>query len=376
MTIRYNMPPRAGRELEYIKKAIESGRLAGNGEFTKRCHAELQKLTSSGKVLLTPSCTAALEMAAILAGVGPGDEIIMPSFTFVSTANAFVSRGSIPVFVDIDPGTLNIDPVQVERAITGKTKAIVPVHYAGVSCDMDKLKKISEENNVLLIEDAAQALMSNYNGRPVGSIGDLAALSFHETKNIVSGEGGALLINNPCFEERSEIIWEKGTNRSKFFRGEVDKYTWVDVGSSYLPSELQAAFLLAQLEAAEYITAKRKALWSHYCDNLGSLEQRGHLHLPVVPTGCNHNGHIFYILLNSAEEQQALLSKLNKKGINAVFHYQPLHRSPAGARFGRAAGVLKVTDDIASRLVRLPLFSDLSHEQVDHICDEIAETFG
>ncbi|MBU1417911.1 MAG: dTDP-4-amino-4,6-dideoxygalactose transaminase [Proteobacteria bacterium] len=376
MPIRFNIPPRAGRELEYIKEAIDSGRLSGNGEFTKRCHVKLQKLTGAGKVLLTPSCTDALEMAAILAGVGPGDEVVMPSYTFVSTANAFVLRGVTPVFVDISAETLNIDPEQVASAVTSKTKAIVPVHYAGVGCDMDSLMQIAQKFGVLVIEDAAQGMMSAINGVPLGGIGDLAALSFHETKNIVSGEGGALLINDPELFERSEIVWEKGTNRSKFFRGEVDKYTWVDIGSSYLPSELQAAFLLAQLESAEEITGRRMAAWQRYRQNLLALEITGKLRLPVIPQGYRHNSHMFYILLNSAQEQGKLLAGMKKAGVNAVFHYQPLHSTPAGRKYGRAHGVLKVTDDLSGRLVRLPLFADISPGQVDFICEVLEQVMG
>ncbi|WP_024335029.1 dTDP-4-amino-4,6-dideoxygalactose transaminase [Desulfotignum balticum] len=376
MPIRFNIPPRAGRELEYIKEAINTGRLAGNGAFTKRCHAVLQMMIGAGKVLLTPSCTDALEMAAILAEVGPGDEVIMPSFTFVSTANAFVLRGATPVFVDIEAETLNINPEQVASAVTSKTKAIVPVHYAGVGCNMDSLKRIAKKSGLLLIEDAAQGVMSEINGSPLGSMGDLAALSFHETKNIVSGEGGALLINNPGLFERAEIIWEKGTNRSKFIRGEVDKYTWVDVGSSYLPSELQAAFLLAQLESAEEITGQRMAAWQRYRQNLLPLEQAGRLRLPVIPQGYKHNAHMFYILLNSAKEQAIVLEGMKKAEINAVFHYQPLHSAPAGRLYGRAHGALKVTDDFSARLVRLPVFAELTAEQVDHICSVLDQVIS
>jgi dTDP-4-amino-4,6-dideoxygalactose transaminase len=376
MPIRFNIPPHAGRELEYIKEAINTGRLAGNGAFTKRCHAVLQMMTGAGKVLLTPSCTGALEMAAILVEVGPGDEVIMPSFTFVSTANAFVLRGATPVFVDIEAETLNINPEQVASAVTSKTKAIVPVHYAGVGCNMDNLKRIAKKYGLLIIEDAAQGVMSEINGSPLGSMGDLAALSFHETKNIVSGEGGALLINNPRFFERGEIIWEKGTNRSKFIRGEVDKYTWVDVGSSYLPSELQAAFLLAQLESAKEITGRRMAAWQRYRQNLLPLEQAGRLRLPVIPQEYKHNAHIFYILLNSAKEQAMVLEGMKKAEINAVFHYQPLHSAPAGRLYGRAHGALKVTDDLSARLVRLPVFAELTAEQVDHICSVLEQVMG
>lgn len=368
MQVRFNEPPRAGRELEYIAQAVENGRLSGNGDFTKRCHALLEAMTGAGKVLLTTSCTDALEMAAILANVGPGDEVIMPSFTFVSTANAFVLRGATPVFVDICEDTLNIDPDCVRAAITPRTRAVVPVHYAGVPCDMRVLRSLCDEHDLLLIEDAAQALLSTTEGRPLGSIGDLAALSFHETKNIVCGEGGALLINNPEYFERAEIIWEKGTNRSKFFRGEVDKYTWVDIGSSYLPSELQAAFLLAQLEQASEITARRLAVWQRYEHNLRALEISGRLRLPRIPEWGAHNGHLFYVLMRSHQDQESVLNGLNNAGIKAVFHYQPLHSAPAGGRYGKVAGPLPITDDVAGRLVRLPLFADLSLDLVDAIC--------
>ena len=373
MQVRFNEPPRAGRELEYIAQAVENGRLSGNGEFTKKCHALLKEMTGTGKVLLTTSCTDALEMAAILANVGPGDEVIMPSFTFVSTANAFVLRGATPVFVDICEDMLNIDPERVRAALTPRTKAIVPVHYAGVGCDMPALQSLRDEHGLVLIEDAAQALLSTAGGKPLGAVGDLAALSFHETKNIVCGEGGALLVNNPEYFERAEIIWEKGTNRSKFFRGEVDKYTWVDIGSSYLPSELQAAFLLAQLESAEAITARRLAVWQRYEQNLKSLESAGCLRLPRIPVGAVHNAHLFYVLLNSPEDQTGVLEGLNRRGIKAVFHYQPLHSAPAGLRYGKASGTLPVTDDISRRLVRLPLFDNLPFDTVDFICRELTK---
>ncbi len=368
MPIRFTVPPKAGKEIKYIKEAIDSGRLAGNGPFTKRCHDKLRQLTKAKKILLTSSGTAALEMAAILCDIGSGDEVIMPSFTFVSTANAFVLRGATPVFVDIVSDTFNIDPAQVEDAVTSKTKAIIPVHYAGIGCDMGNLTQIAKKAGVRLVEDSAQGLMSSIAGRPLGSMGDLAALSFHETKNITSGEGGALLLNDPILFERAEIIWEKGTNRSKFFRGEVDKYTWVDIGSSYLPSELQAAFLLAQLESAEKITAQRMAAWHRYRQNLLPLEQAGKLRLPVIPDGCRHNAHMFYILLSSAQEQRKVLGGMNKRGVNAVFHYQPLHSAPAGRKYGRMHGKLKITDAVSIRLIRLPLFSTITVEQVDHIC--------
>lgn len=373
MKIRFNVPPVVGNELAYIEEAIKNGRLSGHGEFTKRCHSELRKITSAGKVLLTPSCTDALEMAAILAGVEPGDEVIMPSYTFVSTANAFVLRGATPVFVDIEETTLNLNPVNVEKAITDKTKAIVPVHYAGVGCDMKALTNLAQQYDLKVIEDAAQAIMSDIHGQPLGSFGDLAALSFHETKNIVSGEGGALLINNETLYERSEILWEKGTNRSQFFRGQVDKYTWVDVGSSFLPSELQAAFLLAQLEKAGEITQKRLSAWTRYQQQLRPLEMTGKLRLPLIPDGYRHNAHMFYVLLNTKEEQKRVLKAMADAGINAVFHYQPLHSAPAGKVYGKTHGSLSVTDDISERLVRLPLYADISTEQVDYVCNVMTQ---
>lgn len=375
MKIRFNVPPVVGNELAYIEEAINNGRLSGHGEFTKRCHSELKKITSAGKVLLTPSCTDALEMAAILAGVEPGDEVIMPSYTFVSTANAFVLRGATPVFVDIEETTLNLNPVNVEKAITDKTKAIVPVHYAGVGCDMKALTNLAQQYDLKVIEDAAQAIMSDIHGQPLGSFGDLAALSFHETKNIVSGEGGALLINNETLYERSEILWEKGTNRSQFFRGQVDKYTWVDVGSSFLPSELQAAFLLAQLEKASEITQKRLSAWTRYQQQLTPLEMTGKLRLPIIPDGYIHNAHMFYVLLNTKEEQKRVLKAMADAGINAVFHYQPLHSAPAGKVYGKTNGSLSVTDDISERLVRLPLYADISTEQVDYVCNVMTQVW-
>lgn len=368
MKIRFNVPAIAGNELRYIDQVINNGRLSGNGEFTRRCHDELQKITSAGKVLLTTSCTDALEMAAILADINPGDEVIMPSYTFVSTANAFVLRGAKPVFVDINEATLNLNPANVEKAITDKTKAIVPVHYAGVGCDMGALIQIARQYKLKIIEDAAQAIMSDIEGRPLGSFGDMATLSFHETKNIVSGEGGALLINDETLFERAEILWEKGTNRSQFFRGQVDKYTWVDIGSSFLPSELQAAFLFAQLEKANEITQKRLSAWSQYNERLMPLAQAGKLRLPIIPEGCRHNAHMFYVLLNTKEEQKKVLKVMVDAGINAVFHYQPLHSAPAGKIYGRTHGSLFVTDDVSARLVRLPLFADITSKQIDYIC--------
>ncbi|MGA7304154.1 MAG: dTDP-4-amino-4,6-dideoxygalactose transaminase [Rhodothermales bacterium] len=364
MTIRFNSPHIVGRELDYIAQAISQGRLAGNGPFTKRCQALIESRHGVHKSLLTHSCTGALEMAAILADVGPGDEVIMPSFTFVSTANAFVLRGARPVFVDIRPDTLNLDEGQVEMAITPRTKAIVPVHYAGIPCDMDALMSIAERHGLLVIADAAQALGSTYKGRDACSLGHLAALSFHETKNIISGEGGALLVNDPRFAERAEIIWEKGTNRSQFFRGEVDKYTWVDIGSSFLPSELTAAFLLAQLEEEKEINTQRLAIWHEYHVALAELEAAGALRRPIVPADVEQNAHMYYVLLTSTQEQAGLLDHLKEAGIGAVFHYVPLHDTVAGTRFGRTAGELTHTTALSSRLIRLPVWADLDKSHV------------
>lgn len=358
--IPFNKPYMTGKELSYIAEAHANGMLAGDGPFTRRCHAWLEERTGASKALLTHSCTAALEMAAILADIQPGDEIIMPSYTFVSTANAFVLRGGIPVFVDIRPDTLNIDETLIEAAITPRTRAIVPVHYAGVACEMDTIMEIALRHDLLVIEDAAQAIMSAYKGRPLGSIGHLGCLSFHETKNIISGEGGALLINDPALVQRAEIIREKGTNRSQFFRGQVDKYTWCDVGSSYLPGEVIAAFLWAQFEEAERITAERLAIWHRYHSMLDGLEVVGALRRPVVPEYCQHNAHMYYVLLPDLACRTATLEHLKSSGINSVFHYVPLHSSPAGRRFARAHGTMKNTDAGSDRLLRLPLWIGLS----------------
>lgn len=355
-SIPFNVPFATGREIEYITEAIQNHHLSGDGSFTKKCHAWLEQNTGSQRALLTHSCTAALEMAAILADIQPGDEVIMPSYTFVSTANAFALRGGVPVFVDIRPDTLNIDETQIESAITSKTKAIVPVHYAGVGCEMDAIMEIANRHNLLVIEDAAQGVLAAYNGTPLGSIGHLAAFSFHETKNLLSGEGGALLINDATLIERAEIIREKGTNRSKFFRGEVDKYTWVDLGSSYLPSELNAAFLLAQLESSEEIISRRLSLWQAYHDAFLDLEKIGVVKRPHIPPHCHHNGHMYYLLLNTPEQQKLLLKHLKSEGIYAVFHYIPLHSAPAGQRYGRAHGEMPFTDRLSATLVRLPLW--------------------
>lgn len=370
--IPYNKPFIVGKELHNISRAvIEYGHLSGHGEFTKSCHDWLEKNLGCRKALLTHSCTAALEMAAIIVNIQPGDEVIMPSFTFVSTANAFVLRGGVPVFIDIREDTLNLDESLIRSAISERTKAIVPVHYAGVPCDMDTIMKIAKDHGLWVIEDAAQALLSEYKEEKLGSIGHLGCLSFHETKNIISGEGGALLINEKQFMERSEIIWEKGTNRNQFFKGEVDKYTWVDIGSSYLPSELTAGFLLAQMDEAERIIEKRRKLFNSYLENLKDLDMEGKIKLPAVPSPRGYNGHIFYIITGGLEERTRLAAFLKEKGILSVFHYVPLHSSPAGVRFGKTVNNLSVTNDLSNRLLRLPLFFDLKFREVEYVCNQI-----
>jgi len=373
--IPFNKPFMTGRELWYISQAHANGHLSGDGAFTRRCNAWLEDRTGSGKALLTHSCTAALEMAALLAGVGPGDEVIMPSFTFVSTANAFVLRGAIPVFVDIRPDTLNIDEARIEAAITPRTRAIVVVHYAGVGCEMDAIMAIARAHDLIVIEDAAQAIMSSYRGRPLGSIGSLAALSFHETKNIISGEGGALLVNAPEYAERAEIIREKGTNRSQFFRGQVDKYTWVDIGSSYLPGEIIAAFLWAQMEEADVITRRRLAMWDVYHDAFAPLERAGAVRRPVVPAHCQQNAHMYYLLLPDLAARTQFIAMLKESGIAAVFHYIPLHDSPIGVEYGRSMGDLPVTREASDRLVRLPLWLGLE-EHLSATIARIVEVIG
>jgi dTDP-4-amino-4,6-dideoxygalactose transaminase len=354
--IPFNRPYLTGNELDYIAQAHAYGQLAGDGTFTKRCSEWLEAHTGAKRVLLTHSCTAALEMAAMLADTQAGDEIIMPSYTFVSTANAFVLRGGVPVFVDVRPDTLNIDESRIEQAITARTKAIVVVHYAGVACEMDTIMDIARRHGLLVIEDAAQAVMSCYKGRPLGSIGDLGCYSFHETKNIISGEGGALVINNPTFMERAEIIREKGTNRSRFFRGEVDKYTWVDIGSSYLPGEIIAAFLWAQLEQANDITDNRRTIWMQYHHAFEDLEQAGLVRRPVVPPDCTHNAHMYYIILNGTINRAAFIEELKGQGVHTVFHYIPLHSAPAGVIHARSHGSMDHTEALSERLVRLPLW--------------------
>lgn len=362
--IPFNRPHLTGREFDHMAEAHALGQLSGDGRFTRRCEALIADLTGSPRALLTHSCTAALEMAALLADLQPGDEVIMPSYTFSSTANAFVLRGAVPVFVDIRADTLNLDESLVEAAITERTRAIVAVHYAGVACEMDTLCRIAEERGLLLIEDAAQATLSYYRGRPLGSIGHLGCLSFHETKNIVCGEGGALLVNHAPFLERAEILREKGTNRSRFFRGEVDRYTWCDVGSSYVPGELVAAFLQPQLEDARQITQERLRLWEVYHDALATPERDGQLRRPIVPDGIEHNAHMYYVLLPEAGDRDFVIRRMRELGASPVFHYVPLHSSPAGRRFGRTHGELPVTDDLSARLLRLPLWIGVDTEVV------------
>lgn len=376
MSVPFNKPFIIGPELEYIADAVARGHLSGDGHYTRLCHSWLEQKLGARRALLTHSCTAALEMAAILCDIRPGDEVIMPSYTFVSTANAFVLRGGVPVFVDIRRDTLNLDETQIEAAITPKTRAIVPVHYAGVACEMDTIMAIAGRNDLLVVEDAAQAVLAEYKGRRPGAIGHLGCLSFHETKNVISGEGGALLISDPALVERAEIIREKGTNRSQFFRGEVDKYTWVDIGSSFLPSELIGAFLWAQLEHAEAIIARRRQLCAVYREALQDLADMGLLVLPQIePEGVAGNGHMFYLFARSADERGALLAHLKAAGVHAVFHYVPLHASPAGRRFGRSAGALPVTEDLADRLVRLPLYYNLDDAAARDIAAHVRSFF-
>ncbi len=357
--IPFNKPYMTGRELGFIAQAHANGHLSGDGAFTKQCHAWLEANTGAARALLTHSCTAALEMSAILANLGPGDEVIMPSYTFVSTANAFVLRGAVPVFVDIRDDTLNLDERLVEAAITPRTRAICVVHYAGVACKMDAILDIARRHGLLVIEDAAQGIMSTYQGMPLGTIGDLGALSFHETKNIISGEGGALLCRGLDMAERAEIIREKGTNRSKFFRGQVDKYTWVDIGSSFLPGEITAAFLLAQMEAAVEITAARMAIWERYHAWAQAHEAAGRLRRPQVPADCTHNAHMYYLRLPTLQARTSFISTLKERGVQAVFHYIPLHSAPAGLGFGRAHGDLGTTTNVSETLVRMPLWIGL-----------------
>jgi len=364
--IPFNKPYLSGNELLYIADAYQRGQLAGDGFYTKRCSEWLEQTTGAQKVLLTHSCTAALEMAALLCDIKPGDEVIMPSYTFASTANAFVLCGGVPVFVDIRADTLNIDETQIEAAITLHTRAIVPVHYAGVACEMDTIMEIAKRHNLLVIEDAAQGVMASYKGRALGSIGHLGTYSFHETKNVISGEGGALLVNDPSLVARAEIIREKGTNRNQFFRGQVDKYTWVDVGSSYLPGEIVAAFLWAQLEEAKQITAKRLELWNEYHRAFKGLEAEGSARRPIIPEGCELNAHMYFLLLKDLGTRTAFIESMKRKGVQCVFHYVPLHTSPIGKKHGKTPANLMVTNSLSDRLVRLPMWiginSTLVHE--------------
>ncbi len=369
--IPFNKPYMTGRELAYIAQAHGNGHLSGDGPFTKRCHAWLEARTGAKKALLTHSCTAALEMAALLLDIEPGDEVIMPSFTFVSTANAFVLRGATVVFVDVRRDTLNIDESLIEAAITSRTRAICVVHYAGVSCEMDAILKIGAAHDLPVVEDAAQGIMSTYRGAPLGTIGELGAFSFHETKNIISGEGGALLCRDATYAERAEIIREKGTNRSKFFRGQVDKYSWVDAGSSYLPGEITAAFLAGQMDDAVAITQRRLALWDRYHTHFESAETQGTLRRPVVPAHCEHNAHMYYLLLPDLEARTSFIARMKALSVQTVFHYIPLHGAPAGLKYGRCGSGMSVTEDISDRLVRLPLWVGLEEhiDQVLEACD-------
>lgn len=371
--IPFNKPYMTGRELYNLAQANFNGMLAGDGPFTKKCHLWLEQHTGSHKTLLTHSCTAALEMSALLLDIQPGDEIIMPSYTFVSTANAFVLRGGVPVFVDIRPDTLNIDEQKIEEAITPRTQAIVPVHYAGVACDMDKILEIACKYKLAVVEDAAQGVMASYKGRPLGSIGHLGAYSFHETKNIISGEGGALLVNDERFVQDAEIIREKGTDRSRFFRGQVDKYTWQIPGSSYLPGETTAAFLSAQLDDAAFITTRRMALWNAYHRLFEDLEFQGLVQRPFIPDYCDHNAHMYYLILSDEINRDELLSHLRNNGINCVFHYVPLHSSPGGSKFGRSVGDMSVTNKKSEALIRLPLWIGMSTEQQEFVMTSISQ---
>ena len=373
--ISFNVPPVVGDEIKYIMDAIEERKICGDGKYTKLCNQWFKDKTNAGGVLMTTSCTHATELAALLCDIQPGDEVIMPSYTFVSTADAFVLRGAKVVFVDIRPDTMNIDENLIEEAITNKTKAIVPVHYAGVSCEMDKIMDIAKKHNLYVVEDAAQGVMSEYNGRALGNIGDIGCYSFHETKNYSMGEGGAILIKDKDKLELAEIIREKGTNRSKFFRGQIDKYTWVEAGSSYLPSELNCAYLWAQLLKADEIFDNRMNIWNRYYEELGELERQGFISLPVVPRNCKHNAHMFYIKTKDLEERTELISYLKENGIMAVFHYIPLHSAPAGKKYGVFYGEDKYTTKESERLVRLPLYYGMISEDQDRVIEKIKEFY-
>lgn len=373
--IPFNVPPYIGKEDKYIKQAIDSRKICGDGQFTKKCNEKFEEITGAKKVLMTTSGTSALEMAALLADIKPGDEVIMPSYTFVSTANAFVLRGATIVFVDIRPDTMNIDENLIEDAINEKTKAIVPVHYGGVACEMDTIRDIAKRHNLVVVEDAAQGVMSFYKGRALGSIGDFGCYSFHETKNYSMGEGGAVLVNHEKNVERAEIIREKGTNRTKFFRGQVDKYTWIDLGSSYLQSELNCAYLYAQIENPDIINNDRLQSWNTYYELLTPLKEKGCIDLPVVPEGCVHNAHMFYIKTKDLEERSKLIAFLKENGIGAVFHYIPLHSSPAGQQFGRFHGEDKYTTKESERLLRLPMYYGLEKKDIEYVVSKIKEFY-
>jgi dTDP-4-amino-4,6-dideoxygalactose transaminase len=367
--IPFNLPYATGQELSYLTQALRDNHLAGDGPFTRRCHQWIEQNTGCARALLTHSCTSALELAALLLDIERGDEVIMPSYTFVSTANAFVLRGAVPVFVDIREDTLNLDERLIEGAITPRTRAIVPVHYGGVSCEMDSIIALAKRHHLKIVEDAAQGILASYRGRPLGSLGELGTFSFHATKNVSSGEGGSLLVNDPDLTARAEIIREKGTDRDRFFRGEVDKYTWQEVGSSFLPGEITAAFLLAQLEQAQPITRGRLAAWQRYHEMLAPLDQQGLLQRPHVPPECTHNGHMYYVILEPGIDRQQVLLELKRHAIGAAFHYIPLHSSPAGLRFGRAHGELKLTTSLSERLIRLPMWYGLSETQQQRVVD-------
>ena len=374
--IRFNVPPYTGREVEYMQKAIENQHICGDGEFTKKCSAYLEKLTGTQKCLLTTSCTHALEMAALLCNIKEGDEVILPSYTFVSTADAFVLRGATPVFVDIRPDTMNIDETLIEAAITERTKVIAVVHYAGVACEMDTIMDIARRHHLLVVEDAAQAIMCSYKGKPLGTIGDFGCFSFHETKNFSMGEGGALLIRDDKYIEAAEILREKGTDRSKYFRGQVDKYRWMNYGSSYLPSEMNAAYLYAQLEMADKINQTRLERWKQYYELLSPLQEAGKIELPVIPEGCVQSGHMFYIKTKDQEERDRLIAFMKENDILTVFHYVPLHSAPAGLKFGRFHGEDIYTTKESERLLRLPMFYQLTREQVELIAGKVKEFYG
>lgn len=374
--IRFNVPPYTGREVEYMQKAIENQHICGDGEFTKKCSAYLEKLTGTRKCLLTTSCTHALEMAALLCDIKEGDEVILPSYTFVSTADAFVLRGATPVFVDIRPDTMNIDETLIEAAITERTKVIAVVHYAGVACEMDTIMDIAKRHHLLVVEDAAQAIMCSYKGKPLGTIGDFGCFSFHETKNFSMGEGGALLIRDEKYIEAAEILREKGTDRSKYFRGQVDKYRWMNYGSSYLPSEMNAAYLYAQLEVADKINQTRLERWKQYYELLSPLQEAGKIELPVIPEGCVQSGHMFYIKTKNQEERARLIAFMKENDILTVFHYVPLHSAPAGLKFGRFHGEDIYTTKESERLLRLPMFYQLTGKQVELIAGKVKEFYG